>query len=320
MIKILYYYFFILEGVPIMNRSKGIFLVMTGAVFWGIGGTVAKKLFEQYAIDVNWLVTTRLLIAGVLLLAIQFFVKDRSQILGVWTNKRHALQLIIFGLLGMLAVQYTYMASIKHGNAAVATLLQYLAPVMIIVYLILRKQTVLTRRDTVTVSLALVGCFFLLTNGSISQLSVPTIAVVWGVLSGIALAFYTLYAIPLLKQYDSLVIVGWAMVIGGIALSFIHPPWQIDSSSFTLEAYLYLIFVIIFGTMIAFWFYIESLQSLLPKESSLLGSIEPLAAVLTTVFWLKEPFGGYQWFGTTCILLMIVLLALNKAESLKQSY
>ncbi|MDN3015421.1 EamA family transporter [Paenibacillus sp. BSR1-1] len=298
-----------------MNRRKGMFLVITGAVFWGVGGTVAKKLFQQYHIDVDWLVTIRLLIAGFLLLTVQYFGKDRSQILGVWKNRRIAIQLIIFGLLGMLAVQYTYMASIKHGNAAVATLLQYLAPVMIIVYLIFRKQTVITRRDLLTVSLALVGCFFLLTNGSISQLSVPTPAIVWGVLSGLALAFYTLYAVPLLKQYDSLVIVGWAMIIGGFALSFIHQPWQMDFSSLPLKAYWYLTFIIVFGTMIAFWFFIESLQSLEPKESSLLGSIEPLAAVLTTVFWLKEPFGSFQWVGTACIIGMIFLLALNKKSS-----
>ncbi|MGG1676996.1 EamA family transporter [Neobacillus sp. NRS-1170] len=298
-----------------MNRRKGIFLVITGAVFWGIGGTVAKKLFQQYQVDVDWLVTIRLLLAGFLLLTVQFFGKDRSQVFAVWKTRRIAIQLIIFGVLGMLAVQYTYMASIKHGNAAVATLLQYLAPVMIIVYLIFRKQTVLTRRDLLTVSLALVGCYFLLTNGSISQLSVPTLAIVWGVLSGIALAFYTLYAVPLLKEYDSLVIVGWAMIIGGFALSFIHPPWQMDFTVLTLQAYLYLGFVIIFGTMIAFWFYIESLQSLQPKESSLLGSIEPLAAVLTTVFWLKEPFGFFQWVGTACIIGMIFLLALTKKSS-----
>ncbi|OLS33817.1 DMT family transporter [Bacillus sp. MRMR6] len=298
-----------------MNRRKGIFLVITGAIFWGIGGTVSKKLFQEFEIDVNWLVTIRLLIAGFLLLTVQYFGKNRSQILGVWKNKRMAIQLIIFGLLGMLAVQYTYMASIKHGNAAVATLLQYLAPVMIIVYLIFRKQTVLTRRDLLTVSLALIGCFLLLTNGSISQLSVPTLAIVWGILSGLALAFYTLYAVPLLAQYDSLVIVGWAMIIGGVALSFLHPPWQMDFQTLTVEAYVYLIFVIIFGTMIAFWFYIESLQSLLPKESSLLGSIEPLAAVLTTVYWLKEPFGYFQWVGTACIIGMILLLALNKTSS-----
>jgi drug/metabolite transporter (DMT)-like permease len=302
-----------------MNRRKGLVLVITGAIFWGIGGTVAKKLFQQSAIDVNWLVTTRLLIAGFLLLAVQFFGKDRSQILGVWKNRSTAVQLIIFGLIGMLAVQYTYMASIKHGNAAVATLLQYLAPVIIILYLLLGKQSALTRRDLLTVSLALVGCFFLLTNGSISKLSVPTLAIVWGVLSGVALAFYTLYAIPLLKHYDSLVIVGWAMMLGGIALSFIHPLWQIDLKSLTFETYLYLVFVIIFGTMIAFWFYIESLQSLSPKESSLLGSIEPLAAVLTTVFWLKEPFGIFQWVGTACIIGMILLLALNKKSTSKTS-
>lgn len=302
-----------------MSRKKGIFLVITGAIFWGIGGTVSKKLFQEFEIDVDWLVTTRLLIAGMLLLTVQFFSKDRSQILGVWQNKRIALSLTIFGLLGMLAVQYTYMASIKHGNAAIATLLQYLAPVMIIVYLVLRKQTVLTKRDLLTVFLALVGCFFLLTNGSISQLSVPTPAIIWGVLSGVALAFYTLYAIPLLKQYDSLVIVGWAMIIGSIFLSFIQPPWKTDFQSLTVEAYLYLGFVIIFGTMLAFWFYIESLQSLVPKETSLLGSCEPLAAVFTTVFWLKEPFGIFQWAGTACIIGMILLLALNKESSSKNS-
>nr|WP_286168688.1 DMT family transporter [Roseburia sp. 1XD42-34] len=41
----------------------------------------------------------------------------------------------------------------------------------------------------------------------------------------------------------------------------------------------------------------KSLQSLSPKKTSLLGSLEPLAAVLTTVYWLKEPFGLLQWVG-----------------------
>ncbi|OZB95167.1 DMT family transporter [Paenibacillus sp. XY044] len=293
-------------------RSKGLFLVITGAIFWGISGTVAKKLFQLTAIDVNGLVTVRLLIAGILLLTAQFLFKDRSQIVGVWKSRRTALRLTVFGLVGMLSVQYTYMASIQHGNAAVATLLQYLAPVMIILYLILLKQMVFTRKDLLTVILALVGCFYLLTNGSISEFSVPSTAIVWGVLSGAALAFYTLYAVPLLKHYDSLVIVGWAMIIGGSGLSLIHPPWQTDFKSLSIDAYLFLAFVILFGTMIAFWFYIESLQSLPPKETSLLGTLEPLAAVITTVFWLKEPFGFFQWLGTACIIRLILVLALNK--------
>lgn len=295
-----------------LNRMKGLALVIMGTIFWGVGGTVSNELFKSYSIEVNWLVTTRLLIAGLLLLTVQLFGKDRSQILKVWKHKRTATQLIIFGLVGMLGVQYTYMASIKYGNAAVATLLQNLSPVIIIIYLILRKQSVLTKRDVVIIVLSLVGCFFLLTNGSMTQLSVSTLAVFWGILSGVAAAFYTLYAVNLLEKYSSLVIVGWAMIIGGVALSFIHPAWQISFADFTVKAFLYLTFVIIFGTMIAFWFFIASLQSLSPKETSLLGSLEPLSAVLTTVFWLKEPFGILQWVGAICIFGMILLLTFTK--------
>lgn len=293
-------------------RKTGLALVIIGSTFWGVGGTVSQKLFQQFDIEVNWLVTARMLIAGFLLLTVQFLGKDRMQILGVWKNKKAALQLLIFGLFGMLTVQYTYMASIKNGNAAVATLLQYLSPAMIILYLVIRKQTILSRQDVLTCSLALLGCFFLLTNGSLSQLSVPMPAIIWGILSGVALTFYTLYAVRLLYHFDSFVIVGWAMLIGGSALSFIHPLWRVDLHRFNGEAYLYLIFVIVFGTMLAFWFYIVSLQSLSAKETSLLCSLEPLASVLTTVIWLKEPFGFFQWAGTACIIGMILLLALNK--------
>lgn len=297
------------------SRSKGLILVIIGASFWGLGGTVSQKLFEDFPIEVNWLVAVRLLVAGLALLALQWGTGGHSQLWRVWRTPATAFAILLFGIGGMLAVQYTYMASIAEGNAAVATLLQYLAPVMIVMYLLLCRQTVFTRQDGWTLLLAMGGCFLLLTNGSFSQLSVPGIAVLWGVLSGVALAFYTLYAGPLLQQFNSLVIVGWAMTIGGGVLSVVHPFWRWDPAGMTLEGYMYLGFVVIFGTMIAFWFYIASLQYLAAQETSLLGCLEPLAAVAATVFWLQEPFGLFQWLGTGCILAMVVLLALAQPIS-----
>lgn len=221
-----------------------------------------KKLFQDYEIDVNWLVTTRLLLAGLLLLLLSCFGKNRREVLFIWKEKQTALQLVTYSILGMLGVQYTYMAAIHHGNAAVATLLQYLAPVIIIVYLLFRRQMRFTRQDGTILLLALTGCFFLLTNGSLSTLSVPYLAIVWGLLSAVCSAFYTLYAVRLLKRFDSLVVVGWSMVVGGVALSFIRAPWEAHFDTFTFAAYGYLLFVIIFGTMLAFWLYIKSLDSL----------------------------------------------------------
>ncbi|MER1999266.1 MAG: EamA family transporter [Lysinibacillus sp.] len=292
------------------HRIKGFIFVIFGAFFWGIGGTVAQQLFQKFGIEVGWLVSTRLLVAGVLLLVIQAIFKDAGQVVHVW--KVFPIRLVIYGIIGMLAVQYTYMASIAHGNAAVATLLQYLAPIMIIGWVVLRKHSTLTRIDVISIVLAVSGTFLLLTNGSLSSFAVSTPAVVWGILSAITLAFYTLYAVPLLKQFDSLVIVGWAMVIGSIGMSFIHPPWQVDVSTFTFETIIYLVIVIIFGTMIAFWFYIESLQTLTAKETSLLANIEPLTAVLATVLWLQTAFGMFQWIGTALIFVMMFILAYGK--------
>ena len=117
------------------KRMIGFMLVVAGCFFWGIGGTVAQQLFSQ-GIEVGWLVSTRLMIAGTLLLLTQAIFKDSKQIFEIWQQKYSATRLIIFAIVGMLAVQYTYMASIKEGNAAVATLLQYLAPVMIIVWIV----------------------------------------------------------------------------------------------------------------------------------------------------------------------------------------
>lgn len=294
-------------------RWAGFLFVITASIFWGVGGTVSQRLFQSEGVSVGWLVAVRLTAAGFLMLAISF-LKDRRRLLGIWKTPSSAAQIVIFGLAGMLAVQYTYMASIQMGNAAVATLLQYLAPIFIIFYLAVSRMTKLMPRDAMAAALALGGTFLLLTDGSAGSLSIPLPAIVWGVLSGIALAFYTIYAAHLLKKWGSMNVIGWSMVIGGLAMSFFHPPWRADAAGWTTDTWLYLLFVILFGTLFSFWFYVESLKSLQPQETSVLGSLEPLAAILSSVLWLRIPFGPRQAMGAALILAMILFLALYKEK------
>ncbi len=118
------------------DRSKGIILVLTAAMFWGISGTVSQYLFQTLHISTEWLTTVRLLSAGLLLIIIAY-KKEGNRIFDIWRQKADVLAIVIFGVIGMIGVQYTYLAAITHSNAATATVLQYLGPVLVTSYYIL---------------------------------------------------------------------------------------------------------------------------------------------------------------------------------------
>ncbi|QCJ45199.1 EamA family transporter [Bacillus sp. S3] len=291
-------------------RAKGIILVLIAATFWGVSGTVAQYLFHQQGYSTNWLVVTRLIFSGMGLL---FFSQTvgKQNIWSVWKNKQDVIRLIIFGIIGMFGVQYTYFAAIEHGNAATATVLQYLAPVIIAVFLCLRAKSLPAKKEVIAIGLALFGTFLLVTKGSVHSLSISGPALFWGILSAFALAFYTLYPGSLLSKWGSLITVGWGMTIGGIGFSFIHPPWKFQGS-WNLTSFLAVVFVVVFGTLIAFFCYMESLKYIRASEASLLACVEPLSASFLAVAWLHVTFGAAEWIGSFSIISTIFILSASK--------
>jgi drug/metabolite transporter (DMT)-like permease len=76
------------------------------------------------------------------------------------------------------------------------------------------------------------------------------------------------------------------MLIGGVAFSFFSPPWQYEGEM-TLVSFVAILFVLFFGTLPAFSYYLESLNYLKANETSLLSCAEPLSAAILAVLWLK---------------------------------
>lgn len=295
-------------------RLQGIILAVVGASLWGLGGTVSDFLFQQRHIDINWYVTARLLISGIVLLVLFKIMNRHKSIFSIFTHVHTIFQLVIFSIFGMLLVQYAYMASINYGNAAVATLLQYIAPVYIILWYIIRRKEKFKLFDLIAIILTLSGTFLLLTNGSFSKLLVAPSSVIWGIISGLALTFYTIYAAQLLARFQSILVVGWAMLISGVLMNFKAPIWHFDFSALTISTTAYLIFGIIGGTAIAFFFFIKSLNYLTAKETTLYGTIEPVMAIVASALWLKVAFLPLQLVGIMLIIILILTLSLKKAS------
>jgi drug/metabolite transporter (DMT)-like permease len=158
------------------------------------------------------------------------------------------------------------------------------------------------------VFLALAGAFLLVTDGNLHSFSVSPLAVFWGLISALTVAFYSLYPQSLLQKYGSANIVGWAMLIGGIVMSFITPPWDFRGHG-SFGAWWLVAFVVLFGTLIAFYVYIASLKYISPSEASLLSCGEPLSASFLAVACLHVQMGLPAMLGGLCVLVTVTLLA-----------
>ena len=267
-------------------------------------------MFEQNGIHIDWLVTVRLLIAGVLLLLWAGWQRP-SQVMAVWRPADSARQLLAFGVLGMLGVQYTYFAVIEHSNAAVGTVLQYLGPTVIAVYLAAVHRRRPSRREVVAIVLAMLGTVLLVTHGELGVLHISLEALLWGLSSALALAFYTVQPVALLKRHDSAVVVGWGMLIGGLAFVGWSQPWHM-SGTWDSGTYGAVLFIVVLGTLVPFYCYLLAVKTIGPQRTSLLACAEPLSAALVSVWWLNVAFGWLDVVGSLCIVLTIYLLAHEK--------
>jgi drug/metabolite transporter (DMT)-like permease len=280
------------------------------ATLFGVGGTFAQFLFQHRGVNIDWLVTMRLLGAGGVMLLISAARQGRD-VLDIW--RRDARSVILFGLVGMMPVQYTYMAAIDASNTATATVLQFTAPAMVALWLALVGRRWPDRRELAAIALAMLGTFFLVTHGRFGVLSITPLALFWGVASAVAAAFNSIQPAQLLRKYGSSLVGGWAMLVGGVALSFIHAPWRVQGS-WDATAFVFLAFILLFGTLAAFYLYIKALKLIGAQKSILLTCAEPLSAAVLSVWWLGVSWGGMDWLGTACILITIVLLAREQSE------
>lgn len=294
------------------KSNAGVLLALAAAVLWGVSGACAQFAFQRRQIEVDWLVTTRLLLAGTLLLGYAYASKGAA-VWRPWRSRRSALALLVFGLFGMLAVQYTYFAAIRHSNAATGTVLQYLGPAFIALWLALVNKRLPTRAEGGAIALAFAGTLLLVTHGASGRLIITPQALAWGIASAVALAFYTLQPVRLLKDNDAATLAGWGMLIGGLAYSGFSQPWKL-SGSWDAQALFAAGFVIVFGTLLAFLFYLAALRRIGPQRTSLLACAEPLSATIAAVAWLHIPFGFADALGSACILATIFLLSRKPAQ------
>lgn len=296
-----------------MKKSKtalGIILSLMGGIFWGFSGSCGQYLFTYHSVDSQWLVAVRMVVSGAILLSVSAF-RHKKEIFAVWRGKENIVRMAAFTVFGLVLCQYAYFTAIQLSNAGTATVLQYLSPAMILVFLCVKNKKPPLLKEAVAIILAICGTFIIATGGNPSSLSISMGALVWGVLAGVFLACYSLIPVPLLKIADTPTVLGWGTFIGGIVMLPVFRPWEnMPQISFSIIAALG--GIIIFGTVLAYSFYLEGIHLIGATKASVISSIEPVAATVISALWLGTNFSFADIIGFVMIISTIIIISIKK--------
>lgn len=291
------------------KKNLGTVLTLVGGIFWGLSGSCGQFLFENKGVVSQLLVPARLLCAGVLLLAVCLF-KYKGKVFDVWKDKRDVIDILVFAVFGLMLCQFTYFYTIQYSNAGTATVLQYTNPVMIMIASCIIGKKLPKKNEIISAVLALSGTFLIATHGSFNSLAISGKALAVGLLSALTCVIYSMQPRRLMSRHEPAVIIGWAMLIGGIIMSLIFRPWNY-SCTVDAQSVIAFLLIVIFGTVCSFTFYLTGVTMIGAVKASLFASVEPLSAAVISAVWLKTKFYPIDIVGFVLILSTIFILSLT---------
>lgn len=288
----------------------GIILTLLGATLWGVSGTSVQFIGNFRNMNLEWLLTMRLITAG-LLTVLYGWIRQGNAIFNVFRNWRDTLGLVIFGVFGMALCQYTYFRSIVIAGAGIATVLQYLAPSMIIIYLLVRYGKRPSTGEIISVILALAGTICLMGNNGFSFESFRSDVLFWGLLSAVGVAVYSVSPVRLVATYGTIPIVGFGMLLSGLAAAVL---FQQPHSCATWDVWTVVgcFNVVFLGTIVSFNAYLEGVKRIGAVSGSILSSIEPISAAFFGWALLGNQFNWVGILGMAMIIATVIIIALEK--------
>ena len=298
------------------KQWKGMGLAIMGALFWGLSGTSVQFLESAKYINVEWLLEARLLIAGILTIVLAY-IQEGRRIFSIFKEPKDIGKLLVFGILGIALAQYTYFRAIAISGVGVATVLQYVAPTMIIIYLFLRYFKKPSIPELFCILLAMVGTVCIVMQEGLDMSSFNEEALFWGLVSAASICIYTLQPIELLKTYGTTSVVGFAMFICGILSIAMFQ--QVESEAiWDGMTWLGLFAIIILGTVVSFNAYMEGVKLIGAVQGSILSSLEPISAALFGWALLGNEFTLIGIFGMICIIATVFIIAWDRQRQIKR--
>lgn len=287
-------------------------MYLVAGFLFALNGVIAKNAMNA---GLDPLHLTQLRNAGALVLLAAFVAITAPRHFRV--RRSELLFLIAYGVVAFTLVQFLYFVTISRLNVGIGTLLAFLAPVVVALYLRFVRRSQVSNSIWVAIALSLIGLAMVAQVWQGMTLNV--IGVAAGLACAVALALYWLLGEAGQTHRDPVSLTMWGFVFASIAWAIVAPwwtfPWAVLAEPTEpmwdagpgLPIWSLMIWGVVMGTVVPFLLVLGSLRRLGAQRAGIVATTEPLWAFAIGFVLLGEVITGAQLVGGLIVLAGVIV-------------
>jgi drug/metabolite transporter (DMT)-like permease len=303
------------ESGPLRRPLLGYVMVLSAAVLFAVNGVVSKVILSS---GLSSLRLTEVRVTGAaigLVAGLAIFQPSRLRV-----TRSELPFLAVFGICGLAFVQWLYFLAIHRLEIGIALLIQYLAPLLVALWVRFVVHCPVRKRLWLALALALSGLTLVVQIWRGSATGLDGIGVAASLAAAVAFAAYILMAERGVTRRDPISLSAYGFVFGAIFFAIIQPWWSFPGHLVTervsllghlasshLPVWALMLWMIVLGAIVPFALFVGSLRHIAATRASILAMLEPVVATAVAWAWLAESLGAVQIVGGAIVLSGIVL-------------
>jgi drug/metabolite transporter (DMT)-like permease len=281
------------------HPARGYALAAAAAAMWALNGSMARYLLDD---GVGPFELSEMRSLGSWLILLVVLGTTRPHLLRVERDELPALAFL--GVAGLAAVHACYFAAIERLDIGPAVTIQYLAPLLLLVWLRVVHGRRLAAGLWGAVLLSAAGCFLVVRAYDASALDAVGVLAAFG--AAVSFAVYMVGSERAGHRHEPVTTLFWAFGFASLFWAFAAPWWsfpfgELDSARNVLLA----AGVVIVGTLLPFICMVAALRHLPAPRAGVVATLEPvLAAVFAWVIH-EEALAAVQIAGGMAVVAAV---------------
>lgn len=275
--------------------------ILAAAALWGIIGVWNRRLMAGGLSPYSIVVVRNC--GGLVLLTAVMALRDRSVFR---VERQHLKYFFGTGVVSVVLFTVCYFSCQEICSLAVASILLYTAPAIVVVLSALLWREPVTKKKLLALGLTLVGCA--LVCGVFSgALTVTGGGIALGLGAGFFYALYSIFGRYALAHYGPMTVTVWTFVFAGAASLVLVRRAELAAlaqPSMALTA----VGLVVCSTVLPYILYTRGLARVEAGKASILASLEPVVASVAGVVLFGEPMSPLTAAGIVCVLAGVYIL------------